>query len=167
MPASELIARLVERRVTVACAESLTGGLVSAALTAVPGASAVVRGGVVSYATAVKASVLGVDDFLLRSGGAVQAQVAREMAHGARSLLGASLGLATTGVAGPEPQDGQPVGRVFIAAGWVDQAGVRKDEVRLLDLAGDRASIRAATVDEVIELALSVLPALPEQPASD
>ncbi|TWP37614.1 CinA family protein [Leekyejoonella antrihumi] len=167
MPASELIARLADRGLTVGCAESLTGGLVSAALTAVPGASAVVRGGVVSYATQVKADVLGVDDFLLRNGGAVQAQVAREMAHGARSVLGAALGLATTGVAGPQPQDGQPVGRVFIAAGWVDRAGAPQDEVRRLDLAGDRAAIRAATVARIIELALSVLPAVPDRPPAD
>jgi len=165
--ASELVARMVARGLTVACAESLTGGLVSAELTAVPGASAVVRGGVVSYATEVKARVLGVDDFLLRSGGAVQAQVAREMAHGVRRVVGSDLGLATTGVAGPEPQDGQPVGRVFIAAGWSGADGSPRDEVRMLDLPGDRATIRAATVEEVVMLALTVLRDLPDPSPQD
>ncbi len=153
MSAAELIAALRNARRSVAAAESLTGGLVSAALTSVPGASTVMRGGVVSYATDVKASVLGVDDFLLRSGGAVQAQVAREMATGVRSLLAADLGLATTGVAGPDPQDGQPVGRVFIAVAWRRSDGTAADEVRMLDLGGDRSQIREQTVAEVLDLA--------------
>nr|WP_246242234.1 CinA family protein [Flexivirga aerilata] len=147
-----MIAELTRRGDTVAVAESLTGGLVTAALTAVPGASAVVRGGVTSYATQVKASVLGVDDFLLRAGGAVQADVARQMAHGVRRLMGATHGLATTGVAGPEPQDGAPVGRVFVAVAWEDAPGVPVDEVRMLDLRGDREQIRAAAVRAVLDL---------------
>lgn len=152
-----LIADLLGKGDTVAVAESLTGGLVCAALTAVPGASAVVRGSVTSYATDVKASVLGVDEHLLRSGGAVQAEVARQMAHGVRRLLGATHGIATTGVAGPDPQDDVPVGRVFIAAGWDDAPGVPMDEVRMLDLAGDRASIREQTVTAVLELLASCI----------
>lgn len=151
----QLIARLVRKGDTVAVAESLTGGLVCAALTAVPGASAVVRGSVTSYATDVKASVLGVDAHLLRSGGAVQAEVARQMAHGVRRLLGATHGIATTGVAGPDPQDDVPVGRVFIAVGWDDAPGMPMDEVRMLDLTGDRAAIREQTVAAVLELLAS------------
>jgi nicotinamide-nucleotide amidase len=152
---AELIAALARRRDTVAAAESLTGGLVCAALTAVPGASAVVRGSVTSYATDVKGSVLGVDDFLLRSGGPVQAEVARQMAHGVRRLMGATHGIATTGVAGPDPQVGVPVGRVFIAVGWDDAPGMPVDEVRLLDLSGDRAAIREQTVVAVLDLLAS------------
>ena len=148
----ELIAALARRGDTVAAAESLTGGLVCAALTAVPGASAVVRGSVTSYATDTKASVLGVGERLLRAGGPVQAEVARQMAHGVRRLLGATHGLATTGVAGPDPQDDVPVGRVFVAVGWDDAPGVPVDEVRLLDLTGDRADIRAQTVRAVLDL---------------
>ena len=80
-----------------------------------PGASAVVRGSVVAYATELKAQVLGVDADLLAAGGAVQAEVARQMATGVCRVLGADVGVATTGVAGPDPQDGQPVGTVFVA----------------------------------------------------
>lgn len=148
----QLIAELARHGDTVAVAESLTGGLVCAALTAVPGASAVVRGSVTAYATDVKASVLGVDAQLLRSGGAVQAEVARQMAHGVRRLLGATHGVATTGVAGPDPQDDVPVGRVFIAVGWDDAPGVPMDEVRMLDLSGDRAAIREQTVTAALAL---------------
>src|SRR5689334_4106375 len=119
---------------TVATAESLTGGLVCAALTDVPGASAVVRGAVVAYATELKAQVLGVDPDLLATGGAVQAEVARQMATGVCRVLGAEIGIATTGVAGPEPQDGHPVGTVFVAV-----AGGGRTVVRELALAGDRA----------------------------
>lgn len=152
MQTDALIADLARRGDTVAAAESLTGGLVCAALTAVPGASAVVRGSVTSYATDVKASVLGVDAQLLRAGGAVQAEVARQMAHGVRRLLDATHGIATTGVAGPDPQDDVPVGRVFIAVGWDDAPGVPVDEVRMLDLAGNRAAIRDQTVRAVLDL---------------
>src|SRR6476646_10184208 len=113
--AESLIAVLGRRGLTVASAESLTGGLVCAALTDVPGASAVVRGSVVAYATELKAQVLGVDPELLASGGAVQAEVARQMATGVCRVLGADIGVATTGVAGPDPQDGHPVGTVFVA----------------------------------------------------
>src|SRR4051812_4003327 len=110
---ADVVHELARTGLTVATAESLTGGLVCAALTDVPGASAVVRGGVVSYATDLKASVLGVDEHVLAAGGAVQARVAREMALGVAQLCGADLGVGTTGVAGPDPQDGQPVGTVF------------------------------------------------------
>lgn len=150
--AEQLIAALRHRGQTVAVAESLTGGLVCAALTAVPGASAVVRGSVTSYATDVKAAVLGVSELLLASGGAVQAEVARQMSHGVRRLLNATHGVATTGVAGPDPQDDVPVGRVFIAVGWDDAPGVPVDEVRMLDLTGDRAAIREQTVQAALEL---------------
>lgn len=147
-----LVAAIAARGCSIAAAESLTGGLVTAALTGVPGASRVVRGGVTSYATAVKASVLGVDDFLLRAGGPVQADVARQMAHGVRRLMNATHGVATTGVAGPDPQDGAPVGRVFVALAWDDAPGVPVDEVRMLDLAGDRAQIRAQSAQAAIDL---------------
>lgn len=146
-PVADLVAELTAAGLTVAVAESLTGGLVTAALTGVPGSSAVVRGGVVSYATDTKHSVLGVDDFLLRAGGPVQADVARQMAHGVRRLLRADFGLATTGVAGPDPQGLAPVGRVFIAVAW--ESG---DDVRILSLNGSREQIRAATVDAALDL---------------
>ncbi|KNX36788.1 CinA family protein [Luteipulveratus halotolerans] len=151
-----LVRSLVASGDTVAAAESLTGGLVTARLTSVPGASATVRGGVVSYATDVKRDVLGVDAALLDAGGAVQAQVAEQMASGVRRLLAATWGLATTGVAGPEPQDGQPVGTVFVAV--AAPTGVRS---RRLSLSGDREQIRAASVDGVLALLAECVRDLP------
>lgn len=154
--AATVVALLREAGLTVATAESLTGGLVCAALTDVPGASAVVRGGVVSYATDLKASLLGVDQQVLATGGAVQDQVARELALGAARVCGADLGIGTTGVAGPEPQDGRPVGTVFVAVARAGQA-VDEVEVRDLHLHGDRVEIRAETVAMVLRLLSEVV----------
>lgn len=149
----EVVGRLVARRLTVGTAESLTGGLVCAALTEVPGSSATVRGGVIAYATDVKASILGVDAGLLAARGAVDPDVATAMARGVRSVLRCDVGVATTGVAGPDPQDGRPVGTVFVAVCGVDD----NVAVRRLTLHGDRAAVRAATVTAVLELLVSVL----------
>ncbi|MET2012269.1 nicotinamide-nucleotide amidohydrolase family protein [Microbacterium chocolatum] len=146
--AATLLAALRERGWTVACAESLTGGLVCAELTGVPGASATVRGGVVAYATECKVSVLGVDPALTERVGAVDPDVAGQMAEGARRLFAADVGIATTGVAGPDPQDGQPVGTVHLCVatpGGV--AGLR------LSLSGSRAEIRSETVRRALLLA--------------
>jgi nicotinamide-nucleotide amidase len=152
MTASALVGLLVQRGLTVASAESLTGGLVCAALTDVPGASAVVRGSVVAYATDVKAGLLGVDAALLAAGGAVQAEVARQMAVGVCRVLAADVGVATTGVAGPDPQDGRPVGQVFLAAAWGDAV-----QVRGLQLDGDRWAIRRACVESALDLVAEVV----------
>lgn len=140
---------LRDRGLTVAVAESLTGGLVVADLVSIPGASAVVRGGIVAYATDLKATMLGVDADLLAAGSPIQSLVAEQMAEGVRQRLGADVGLATTGVAGPDPQDGHPPGEVWIAVA----TSARVRSVRL-ELGGDRASIRRETVDAVLELAL-------------
>ncbi|MGH8829208.1 MAG: CinA family protein, partial [Jiangellaceae bacterium] len=110
--AEPVIRALIERRVTVATAESLTGGLVCAALTSVPGASAVVRGGVVVYGTDLKVSLAGVDETALRQYGPVAAETALAMAAGVRERLHADVGVATTGVAGPDRQDDLPPGTV-------------------------------------------------------
>lgn len=149
---AQVVAALVGAGRTVATAESLTGGLVCAALTDVPGASAVVRGAVVAYATELKAHVLGVDPGLLASGGAVQAEVARQMASGVCRVLGSEVGVATTGVAGPEPQDGHAVGTVFVAVAADGQVQVRE-----LALTGDRGTIRAVTVDAALDLLREVV----------
>jgi len=148
--ARAVVAELTARGETVAVAESLTGGLVVAELVGVPGASAVVRGGVVAYATPVKASVLGVDAGLLAARGAVDPEVARQMAAGVRIALAvdgvpATWGISTTGVAGPDPQDGRPVGTVFI--GIAGGAGAEATE---LHLDGDREAIRRAAVSELL-----------------
>lgn len=143
---------LTARDETVASAESLTGGLVAAALTAVPGASAAFRGGVVTYATDLKSAVLGVPDDLLAAHGAVHPEVAAAMAAGVRARLAATFGVATTGVAGPDPADGQPVGTVYIAvASGTRQAGSG------LSLTGTRAQIRAGTVRAALSLLVSTL----------
>jgi nicotinamide-nucleotide amidase len=148
----EVIELLTARGQTIAVAESLTGGMLAAALTAIPGASAAVRGGVVAYATDLKASLLGVPSALLDRHGAVHPAVAAAMAEGVRDRLTATVGAATTGVAGPDPQDGQPVGTVHIAV----SAGGRTT-VRSLALSGGRHQIRAATVERLLSLLLSEL----------
>lgn len=119
-PAAEVLRLLQARGETLAVAESLTGGLVAAEVTAVPGASRVFRGSVTAYATELKLEVLGVDGTLLAERGAVDAEVALQMAAGVRKVMGADWGIATTGVAGPDPQDGQAVGTVFVAVSGPD-----------------------------------------------
>lgn len=156
--AAQLIGELTRRRMTIAVAESLTGGLVVAELVGVPGASAVVRGGVVAYATELKSSLLGVDAELLIEKSPIDPEVARQMAEGVRWRLGhdgvpADIGLATTGVAGPEQQDGHSVGEV-----WIGYALGDRVEAHGLTLGGDRAAIRAATVSESLVYVLEHLP---------
>ena len=149
--ARALVAALTWSGRTVAVAESLTGGAVAAALVDVPGASRVLRGAVVAYATDLKAALLDVDPALLDRSGPVHPEVAAQMARGVRARLGADLGLATTGVAGPDPQDGHPPGEVYVAVAWAD--GVR---VRSLRLDGDRPAVRGQAGREVLALALVV-----------
>jgi nicotinamide-nucleotide amidase len=151
--AREIIGALGGRGQTIAVAESLTGGMLAAVLTAVPGASAVFRGGVVSYATDLKATLLGVPAGLLDRHGAVHPAVASAMAEGARQRLAATVGAATTGVAGPDPQDGQPVGTVHVAVSSASGGTA----VRSLALAGDRRQIRRATVDRLLGLLISMV----------
>lgn len=152
--AERVLAQARRLRLTIAAAESLTGGQLAAALTAVPGASAVFRGSVTAYATDLKASVLGVDAVLLASSGAVHPEVARQMAQGARRVCRADLGLATTGVAGPEPQDGRPVGTVFVALAGQDQVEVEQSHFGAGPApdAFDRARIQLASVFAVLKL---------------
>jgi nicotinamide-nucleotide amidase len=151
-PASEAIAAMRSAGQTVAVAESLTGGLVCSTLVAVPGASTAVRGGVVAYATELKQELLGVDGSLLADHGPVDPDVAREMALGVRARLRATWGLATTGVAGPDHQDGAPPGLVFVAV-----AGPEDVLVRRLELLGGRDEVREGARDAVIELLLERL----------
>lgn len=145
---------------TVATAESLTAGLIASTLASVPGASNVLRGGVIAYATDLKSSALDVPRDLLERGGPIQGPVAAAMAEGARRWAGADFGLACTGVAGPDEQDGHPVGEVHVAvAGPVDGA-VRTHS---LTLDGDRDGIRHGTVLVVLGMLLDAL--LPSVPA--
>jgi nicotinamide-nucleotide amidase len=150
--ATQILDRLRAGGHTVAVAESLTGGLVAAALTDVPGSSAAFRGGVVAYATELKAALLGVDAIMLDRHGAVYPPVAAAMAEGVRSRLGATYGVATTGVAGPESAEGQPVGTAHIAVSAADDT-----VVRTIALAGDRQQIRRLTVEHALGLLLGRL----------
>lgn len=144
--AAALLSALTQRGWTLGVAESLTGGALCAEIVSVPGASAVLLGGVVAYATRVKATVLGVDAELLAAHGPVHPQVALQMADGVRRVVNvdgvpADVGVSTTGIAGPDSPDGQPVGTVHI--GIVTPEG---SSTKALHLQGDRDSIRALTV---------------------
>jgi nicotinamide-nucleotide amidase len=157
-----VVAALRQRSETVASAESLTGGLVGVSLTDVPGASAIYRGGLIVYATELKAEVAGVSAQTLATDGPVAASTAAQLARGAAAVCGADWGLATTGVAGPEPQDGHPVGQVFVAvAGPGSGDAPRADRdgvvVRELALTGDRSAIRDQTTRAVLQLLLDTL----------
>ena len=146
------VAVLMERGETVATAESLTGGMVGAALTDVPGVSAVYRGGLVVYATDLKAKLAGVPEDLLAAVGPVDPDTAAALATGVRERLDATYGLATTGVAGPDPQAGIEAGTVYVAA-----AGPGSVQVRKLQLSGDRAAVRRGSVQAVLELGAAVV----------
>lgn len=150
--AAEIVRLLTLGGQTVAAAESLTGGLVAAALTDVPGSSNAFRGGIVAYATELKTRLLGVDAGLLAAHGPVYAPVAVAMADGVRGRLGATIGVATTGVAGPGPQDGHPAGTVHVA---VSLAG--DTVVRTMALTGNRDDVRRLTVERVLGLLLGRL----------
>lgn len=156
--AAALLAEIGARRATLATAESLTGGLLGAALTSVPGSSAGYRGGVVAYATDLKSRLCAVDPALLVAVGPVHRDVATAMAAGVAARLGATYGVATTGVAGPGPQDGHPAGTVFVAV-----AGPSGASVRALALDGSRHAIRVRTVRAALELARFVVRADVEQ----
>jgi nicotinamide-nucleotide amidase len=145
--AAGAVHRLVERRETLATAESLTGGLVASTVVEIPGVSSVFRGGLVVYATDLKHALAGVDEQLLAERGAVDPDVALALAAGARERCGADWGIATTGVAGPEPQDGMPVGLVYVAV-----AGPAGQAVQELRLTGSRAEVRSESVTAVLNL---------------
>jgi nicotinamide-nucleotide amidase len=146
--AAAVLAALRRRGQTLAVAESLTGGLLAATIVDVPGASTVFRGGLVVYATDLKATLAGVDAGLLAERGPVDPDVAAALAAGTRERCGADWGLSTTGVAGPGPQDAVPAGTVYIGLrGPGGEAAVRR-----LALDGDRATIRHATVAAALAL---------------
>lgn len=159
MSDAELIVKtLTQRGGTVATAESLTGGLVAAALTDVPGASVVFRGGVVAYATAVKHDVLGISGTLMDEQGVVSEQCVVEMAFGVRRVCDADWGVATSGVAGPDPAEGHPPGTVWVAVVGPSM-GPNPAPVftRLLQLDGDRAAVRAGTVEAALGMLVDIL----------
>jgi nicotinamide-nucleotide amidase len=155
--AGAALAALRERGWTLAVAESLTGGALTDAFVRVPGASAVLVGAVVAYATPLKASVLGVDPALLDREGPVHPDVAMQMADGVRRALAvggrpAEVGVATTGVAGPDPQGGQEPGTVYVAV--VTPAVTL---ARRADLPGDRPAVRSGAVQAAVTMLLEAL----------
>jgi len=144
---ADIVAALRRRSATVATAESLTGGMVCADLVNVAGASDVVRGGVVAYATDVKKWLLDVPAELVDRVGTVDPEVASAMAEGARARLGATFGVATTGVAGPDPSEDKPVGTAHIAV-----AGPDAVTTRAYAFGGDRASVRRQATQAALGL---------------
>jgi PncC family amidohydrolase len=150
---------------SLATAESITGGQIGSTITSIPGASQVFRGGVIAYATDLKSSLLGVSSSVLDDGGAVQSQVALEMATGVAVKLDADFGLAVTGVAGPASQDGHLPGTVFVACVMRDEQGTIIDsaveELHLMpdvdDVREARAQVREETVAAALELLLTML----------
>ncbi|WP_135470670.1 CinA family protein [Crenalkalicoccus roseus] len=152
--ARDLLAALEARGLTLATAESCTGGLIAAALTAIPGSSAVVMCGWVSYSNEAKRAMLGVPPAVLEEAGAVSEACARAMAEGALARAGVDLALSCTGIAGPGgATPGKPVGLVFIGAA---RRGGETQVLRRV-FPGDRAAVRAATVAEALALAAGLL----------
>lgn len=152
MTAAKVLQALESRGWSLALAESLTGGLLADAFVSVPGASKVLRGSIVAYATEIKHELLGVDESLLAQVGAVDPGVAIEMAVGAANRLGADVGLSATGVAGPDEQDGNPVGTVFIGIVTPNQS-----DVLPLQLAGSRQEIREQAASAAVDALLALL----------
>jgi nicotinamide-nucleotide amidase len=148
--ARSLLALMDAKGMTLATAESCTGGLIAAALTAIAGSSSVVMGGFVTYANDAKHKMVGVRQESLAQHGAVSEEVAREMAEGARDRAGVSLALSCTGIAGPGgATPGKPVGLVFIGCAREGAPTIVERHV----FPGDRAAVRAATVAAALNLA--------------
>ena len=152
--AEQAVGRAIERGLTVATAESLTAGMVAAVLADPPGASAMLQGGVVAYSNTVKADILGVSRDVLDAVGSVDGQVAAAMASGARAACGAAVGVATTGVAGPEPHDGKAVGTVYIGLATAEGA-----TSFAYHFDGSRQEIRALACGAALERLLEALSA--------
>ncbi len=148
MSAERIIATLTASGQQVAVAESLTGGLLCAALIDPPGASVVVRGGIVAYRPEMKSRLLGVSAELIEERGTVCAEVATSLARGVRDRMDADWGVGTTGVAGPGPSEGRSQGTVFVAVIGPDGVAVAEE----LQLAGDRSQVRSGAVDAALSL---------------
>lgn len=160
--AAALLALLQARDITLATAESCTGGLIAAALTAIPGSSATVQAGYVTYSNAAKMRMLGVPVALLEAHGAVSEAVARAMAEGALTDSGAGVAVSCTGIAGPGGgSDRKPVGLVFLACARTGGATLAERHV----FEGDRDAVRAATVDAAFVMVRQAGAAAPSPPA--
>ena len=152
-PVETLVECIKVRAITLATAESCTGGLLGKSITDISGSSAVYPGGVISYCNRIKHERLGVDQGLLDSLGPVSLAVAFQMARGVRRAVGADLGLSVTGIAGPNSDEtGRPVGLVYIGAALGTMSLVREYRFQ-----GDRAAVRAQAAEAAAELALELL----------
>jgi nicotinamide-nucleotide amidase len=161
--ASEVLRRARARGVTIATAESCTGGMVAAALTAIPGSSDVVDRGFVTYSNAAKTAMLGVPEAMIARHGAVSAEVAGAMALGALKASGATLTVSITGIAGPGGgSEAKPVGRVHFAAAAADGRVQRLE--RQFGAIG-RARVRDRAMREALDLLLAMLDSGPVQSA--
>lgn len=167
MLAAEVVRRLTQRRETLAFCESLSAGLASATVAEIPGASAVLRGGFITYATDLKVSLAHVPQQLVEEYGVVSGEVAEAMAQGTRLACDATWAVSLTGVAGPDPQDGHPVGEVFIAVAGPQEITVARaanststlalsnvEQKQINVLSGDRNAIRAQAVECALKLLL-------------
>ena len=143
---------LRERRLTITAAESCTGGLVCAALTALPGSSDYFLGGIVTYANGAKVMQLGVDEATLDRVGAVSEEVAEQMVRGVMALFGADVALSVTGIAGPGAEGSKPAGLTYIGIAFEDRVAVQE-----FHWTGDRSSNRAASVEAAIQMAVEIL----------
>lgn len=152
--AAELIAAFKEKKMTFGTAESCTGGLISKSITDIPGASEIFLGSVVSYANSVKSGVLGVSERSLLSVGAVSADVAMQMALGARDALGVDVAVSVTGIAGPDGgTEEKPVGLVYIAVCFSDDRVICEK----CNFSGDRESIRKQTAVYAMDMAIKTV----------
>ncbi len=151
--AGQLISHLVERDLTLATCESLTGGGIAYALTRIPGASRVLRGGLITYASDLKVDLAGVDADWAERYGVINETTAVEMARGALEVCRARVAVACTGVAGPDPQDGHQPGEVWLAVAMREKPQPAIVTRHLL-LAGDRDAVRSQTVAQAIQLVL-------------
>ena len=148
--AYEIIQILGQRHLTISVAESLTGGLVAASLTQIPGASAVFKGGIIAYRDETKEQVLKVDPALITKFTSISEPVAQSMATNIREIMNTDIGIATTGVAGPDKSEGFAPGIVFVAISIGDHNICQK-----LELVGDRTQIRDQSVNAIFKLTLS------------
>ncbi|GAA2233876.1 CinA family protein [Rarobacter faecitabidus] len=155
--AADLVGACSARGISIGTAESLTGGLVAAAIVDIPGASAVLRGGIVAYDLQIKAGVLGVSHDLLAARGAVDPEVAAQMADGAARMLGVRLAISTTGVAGPGSDGGHCAGEVYVGLRLADSDDHVTQRVLRLRLSGDRTQVRAQVVRRALSEALSMV----------
>ena len=151
MTAESLVEAASKAGFTIATAESLTGGAIGQAITAVPGAAEVFVGSVVSYASRIKIELLGLSPEWEAKHGVVNAETACQMARGVLELMGVHIAVATTGVAGPDTLDGAEVGEVWIGLASRDADGIQTEAVRF-SFFGNRAEIRSQTVFQSIEL---------------